>query len=61
MKCPYCGKEARIHEVVKRNLESYGGTAVARTYCCKSLIRVAPTVTFSCYETEQKGDDDWGN
>lgn len=60
MKCPYCNKEAKIAEVVKTNLESYGGSAKARTDCCGSLIRVYPVITYLCMETDQKGNDDWG-
>lgn len=61
MKCPYCGKEAKIADAVKMNLETYGGSARARTGCCGALIRVYPVVTYHCTETEQKGHDDWGN
>ena len=61
MKCPYCGKEAKIADVVKRNLESYGGSAKARTDCCGKMVRVSPNISFSCYEENQEGRDDWGN
>ena len=61
MKCPYCNKETKIAEVVKRNLETYGGSVKARTKCCNALIRVSPIVSFRCTETDQNGTDDWGN
>lgn len=61
MRCPYCNKTAKIKEVVERNLETYGGSARARTTCCNLIIRVSPVVTFKCTKTDQKGKDDWGN
>lgn len=61
MKCPYCNKEAKIEDVVKLNLKTYGGFAKARTACCGALIRVYPVVTYRCVETDQKGRDDWGS
>lgn len=61
MKCPYCNKEAKIEDVVKINLETYGGSVKARTNCCGALIRVYPVTTYRCCETGQKGPDDWGN
>lgn len=61
MECPYCKKEAKIEDVVKLNLETYGGSAKARTACCGALIRVYPVVTYHCVETDQNGHDDWGN
>lgn len=61
MRCPYCNKEAKIKEVVKRNLECYGGSVKVRTNCCGKLVRVRPIIKFACSETEQKGEDDWGN
>jgi hypothetical protein len=61
MKCPYCEKEVKINEVVKLNLEAYGGSVRARTMCCGSLVRVYPVLTFRCMETDQHGKDDWGN
>ena len=61
MKCPYCGKNAKIKEVVKRNLEVYGGQARARTDCCGKVILVWPNVSFSCCDTGQTEKDDWGN
>ena len=61
MKCPYCKKEAKINDVVKRNLESYGGSAKARTGCCGKLVRVHAVIHFACNETSQEGNDDWGS
>ncbi len=61
MKCPYCNKEAKIEDVVKLNLETYGGSAKARTACCGALICVYPVVAYRCVETDQNGRDDWGN
>ena len=64
MKCPYCGKEVEIKEVVKKNLKIYGkiyGPVKARTACCGALIEVAPVVIgFRCSKTNQVGWDDWG-
>ena len=61
MICPYCNKQVKIAVAVMHNLENYGGTAKARTACCKSLILVSRIITFKCHETIQKGKDDWGN
>jgi len=62
MKCPYCGKKAKIDDVVKRNLESYGGSARARTKCCGKIVRVYPIIYFTCnLEYDQQNKDDWGN
>lgn len=61
MKCPYCNKETKIADVVKLNLERYGGSVKARTQCCTALIRVSPIVTFRCEKTNQDELDDWGN
>lgn len=60
MKCPYCKKEAQIKDAVKRNLESYGGSARARTDCCGKIIHVHPVISFTCHETVQVEEDDWG-
>ena len=61
MKCPYCNKEANIKEMVKTNLESYGGSAKARTVCCGALINVYRVVTYRATESNQEGQDDWGD
>ena len=61
MKCPYCEKDAKIKEVVKSNLECYGGSVKARTDCCGKMVRVYPIVNYICTETDQTGKDDWGN
>jgi hypothetical protein len=61
MKCPYCNKDAKISNTVKLSLESYGGSARARTDCCKAIIRVYPIVIYRCEETDQVDKDDWGN
>lgn len=61
MICPYCRRKAKIDEVVKLNLESYGRSVRARTRCCGALIRVRPVVSYRCEETDQKGKDDWGD
>lgn len=61
MKCPYCGKTAKISDVAKVNMESYGRPVRARTECCGKVLFVWPVITFSCSEIEQPPRDDWGN
>ncbi len=61
MKCPYCNKEAKISDVAKINMETYGRPVNARSECCGKILSVHPKVIFSCEKTIQRKEDDWGH
>ena len=60
MNCPICEKQVLISEKAIFNVIEYKHSAVARTLCCKKLVRVIPIITYGIKTTTREGVDDWG-
>jgi|JI102314DRNA_FD_contig_31_1827864_length_710_multi_2_in_0_out_0_3 hypothetical protein len=62
-KCPHCGKNLSISDVVFRNLESYNpnGRALTATECCGKSIYLKAKIVYSIEIYDgNKTEDDWG-
>lgn len=61
MICPHCGKAAIIPDVVKKNLECYGGPVLSVTRCCGKGVRVAIIYQYELTkDTSGATHDGWG-
>lgn len=62
MKCPYCGKEDFIPEVVYQHTESYGG-GFKRFRClhCEEVVKVFCSLRVIVVDPQKtKDESDWG-
>lgn len=62
MKCTKCEKQIDFVPPVFRNLETYGGSAVAISRCCGIAYSVKIKHSYDIQEyTGTSNIDDWGN
>lgn len=62
MECPNCKKQINFIPPVYRNLETYGGSAVAVSECCNSAFNVTIKYSFNIIPyTGNNSTDSWGN
>lgn len=62
MRCPHCGEDPKIDDIVISNIRSYGSTPLVRAECCGKGIVIHQQVTFVA-EADHSGrsEDDWGD
>lgn len=62
MKCPRCGKDIAIPEPALNNIETYGGSALVSSSCCKVGVYVSRIVSYSYQINKgQETEDEFGN
>jgi hypothetical protein len=61
MKCPCCGKSAKVPDNTVRNVETYDKSALSVMECCGQMAYVSSvrSFTLSPYSGD-RNEDDWG-